>query len=88
MQCDVTVAALVMDTVEAVSTYGVKSRFYCKADSEASRLKAGCVLCHTPTFYYNEKASALSSAHAMRRSSAAMESIRTKTADDRDRAGT
>jgi len=87
LNCDLTVAALIMDTVEAVSTFSIKSRFYCKPGSDASKIKAGCPICNTPPFYYGHTASQLSTAHSTRRTVALTESIRRRTAEDRDMAG-
>lgn len=77
-RCDLAVGAFAMDSVEAVSTYGAKTRFYCPNDNEKHKTQAGCTLCKTPTYFYDHKASELQSNHFELRNSVATEEIRGK----------
>ena len=75
--CDLAVGAVIVDTVEACGTYGAMFRFHCRGDSDASQRHAGCLLCHTPPFYYDWASTSLRPEHVRMRNVTETERIRT-----------
>jgi len=60
VHCDLAVATLAMDTMEAASTYGGLSRFGWRPAAKNGGTDAGCLLCSTPTCKYDSPSSVLS----------------------------
>lgn len=75
--CDLAVGAVIVDTVEACVTYSAMCRFHCRGDSDASQTHAGCLLCHTPPYYYDWASTSLRPEHVRMRNVTETERIRT-----------
>lgn len=76
--CDLTVAAMALDTPEAAEQFGALSRFYWRADSRNGGTDAGCILCTTPTVKYNAPSYALTEQERALRTDATTQNARSR----------
>lgn len=74
--CDLMVATFILDTPEAVATFGGLCRFWWRHDSKNGGTDAGCILCQAPTSKYDCGAEELSSLERSLRTAWQSEAIR------------